>query len=501
MKVKRNTLIYAALLLLILIVVGKISTGNADQTGNGCLKCHQGIESIMPQDSYMMMGIDGVGGDYGPCVVCHGGNPAVTTKKEAHKGAPEEVDAETFYPDPGSLWIADKTCGVSGCHEGYVYRLMRTVKNTEIGKIQGNEWAWGIHPLDRTPRYSNYALDDPDGPVSAVGSQAYKRYIQELVGDKKVLNLFAISSVKEVPNPSPEEIEENPALAAYVYNRIECQRCHVGVRGRSRRGDYRGMGCSACHIPYSNEGFYEGEDPTIKKDKPGHLLAHRIQGSRKTGKGIPVETCTTCHNRGKRIGVSFQGLMESPYGTPFSEKGEGQAKLHTKKYVFIKEDLHHQWESRPENPSGGMRCQDCHTTIEMHGDGNIFGTTLAQVEIECTDCHGTPDRYPWELPLGFMDEFGRKLDSSPRGTTKKLLPSQGFATFYEPEAGYLLTARGNPFGNVVRRGNQVIVHSASGRDYKVPALKRIQKKNRWRSLAGKVAMVSIPAHVEKMECY
>ncbi|MBW1766978.1 MAG: cytochrome C, partial [Deltaproteobacteria bacterium] len=173
MKVKRNTLIYAALLLLILIVVGKISTGNADQTGNGCLKCHQGIESIMPQDSYMMMGIDGVGGDYGPCVVCHGGNPAVTTKKEAHKGAPEEVDAETFYPDPGSLWIADKTCGVSGCHEGYVYRLMRTVKNTEIGKIQGNEWAWGIHPLDRTPRYSNYALDDPDGPVSAVGSQAY----------------------------------------------------------------------------------------------------------------------------------------------------------------------------------------------------------------------------------------------------------------------------------------------------------------------------------------
>ncbi len=80
-----------------------------------------------------------------------------------------------------------------------------------------------------------------------------------------------------------------------------------------------------------------------------------------------------------------------------------------------------------------MLCQDCHTTIEMHGDGNIFGTTLAQVEIECTDCHGAPDRYPWELPLGFMDEFGRKLDSKPRGTTEKLLPDQEFT--YHPEGG------------------------------------------------------------------
>jgi hypothetical protein len=501
MKRRKFTLIYGVLILLILVGFGRVNLGWAGQTGNGCLNCHKGIESIMPQDNDMMLEIGELGGDHGPCVVCHGGNPAAKTEKEAHQGAPEEVDAETFYPDPGSLWIADKTCGVAGCHEGYVYRLMRTVKNTEIGKIQGNEWAWGIHPMDRTPRYSNYALDDPDGPSPAVGSKAYKEYIGKLIEDKSVLNLFAIPSVKEIPNPSPEEIEKNPALAAYAYSRIECQRCHVGVRGRARRGDYRGMGCSSCHIPYSNEGFYEGRDPTIPRDKAGHLLVHEIQSSRKMRNGIPIETCTTCHNRGKRIGVSFQGLMEFPYGTPFNEKGEGQAKLHTKKYIFVKEDLHHQWESRPENPSGGMLCQDCHTTIEMHGDGNIFGTTLAQVEIECTDCHGTPDSYPWELPIGFMDEFGRKLDGGPRGTTEKLLSDQQLATVYESEGGYLLTARGNPYGNVVRRGKKVIVHSATGRDYRVPVLKNIHRGNRWRSLAGKVAKVSIPAHLEKAECY
>ena len=35
--------------------------------------------------------------------------------------------------------------------------------------------------------------------------------------------------------------------------------------------------------------------------------------------------------------------------------------------------------------------------------GQVSGT-LAQVEIECSDCHGTPKRYPWELPLGVGEE-------------------------------------------------------------------------------------------------
>ncbi|NIQ37005.1 MAG: hypothetical protein GTN81_00215 [Proteobacteria bacterium] len=279
MKRRRDLIVYSLSLLLVLAGFTVITIGKAEETGNGCLRCHQGIEAIMPEGNDMMQLIDGIGGDLGTCVVCHGGGPAAKTKEGAHQGAPEDVAAETFYPDPGSIWIADKTCGPSGCHEGYAYRLMRTVKNTEIGKIQGNEWAWGIHPPDLTPRFSNYALEDPDGPAPAIGSKAYKEYMRELVEDKNVLNLFAIPSVKEIPNPSPQEIEKNPALAAYTYSRIECQRCHVGVRGRARRGDYRGMGCSSCHIPYSNEGFYEGKDPTISKDKPGHLLVHQIQRS------------------------------------------------------------------------------------------------------------------------------------------------------------------------------------------------------------------------------
>ncbi len=144
--------------------------------------------------------------------------------------------------------------------------------------------------------------------------------------------------------------------------------------------------------------------------------ADKIQATRKTRvthgdveySGIPVESCNSCHNRGKRIGVTYQGLMEFPYGSPYSAKGDKQPKLHTKKYLFISDDLHHQIDSRPENPKGGLLCQDCHTTVDMHGDGNIFGTTLAQVETECQDCHGTTDKFPWELPLGYSEEFSAR---------------------------------------------------------------------------------------------
>jgi len=217
--------------------------------------------------------------------------------------------------------------------------------------------------------------------------------------------------------------------------------------------------------------YTKGGDPTIPKNVPGHLLVHSIQSSRKakvtvnniTYSGIPSQQCTSCHNRGKRVGVSFLGMVETEFNTPWSGDGSNQPKLHGKRYQYVQEDVHHRIESRNGNPQGGLLCQDCHTTISMHGNGNIDGTTLAAVETECADCHGTPDKYPWELPIGFQDEFEFDIGDEPRGISDMLLEVQeDFSTIYDVEDGYLLSARGNPFGNVIRRGKKVIVHSANG---------------------------------------
>ncbi len=479
----------------------------------GCLGCHEGIEEIRESSSIMLLQTKAIGtvnGDPGGCVVCHGGNPKGVTAKAAHQGAPEMLSSglgpQTFYPDPGSLWIAKRTCGQ--CHPGYAYRLERALMNTEAGKIQGNLHTWGIPEVQnhKVP-WGNYDVADTDGSVPMVGTPAYKDYMATMTAAHP--DQFP-TELKQMPLPSVEKIKADPKLAGFTYQRQQCQRCHVGVKGREKRGDYRGMGCSACHIPYSNEGYYEGGDPTIDKEEQGHLLVHRMQATRKAKvvvagqeySGIPVESCNSCHNRGKRIGVTYQGLMEFSYGSPYDEDGNKQPKLHTKQYLFISDDLHHQIESRPENPKGGLLCQDCHTSIDMHGDGNIFGTTLAQVEIECQDCHGTPDQYPWQLPLGFSEEFGRELASTARGLADQSLPeTAAFATQYDKRDGYLLTARGNPFGNVVKDGEKVVLHSATGTDFMVPILKKIAQAKAWKSPNAMVAMSKVSKHTESLECY
>jgi hypothetical protein len=446
----------------------------------GCIasgKCHAGIEPIRAHDSGMSQQIYGRGkklGDPNGCVVCHGGNPKEEKDASiAHQGAPAGSPLKTFIRHSASMWINDKTCG--RCHKKWVYAAHRSVMQTEAGKIQGALWGWGQMGTGYDTKYGNYDIDDPDGPVPVFGTEEYKQYTQDLM--KRFPNNFP-SKLEQLPQADPDTIREHPEQAVYTYIRSECQRCHVGVRGRDKRGDLRGMGCSACHIPYSNEGLYEGTDPSIPKDKKGHPLVHSIQSSReakvvvngKVYSGIPHETCASCHNRGKRVGVSFQGLMEFPYGTPFTETGDKMPKLHTKYYMYIKDDAHHALKSREGNPEGGLLCQDCHTTTSVHGNGNITGTTLANIEIECTDCHGTPTRYPWELPLGWGDEFGAELDrDKPRGLASKPLETQHiFNTWYPPEDGYLLTARGNPFGNP---GEAI------------------------------ASMVKIEKHMEKLECY
>ncbi len=474
----------------------------------GCMSCHEGIEQFT--DGAMMDSIVALGedhGDPGGCVICHGGNPQATTAEKAHTGAPKELTEadgpHTLYPDPGSIFIGDRACGQ--CHQGYAERLMKSLMNTEAGKLQGNLWAWNVQK-DQKVVWGNYDLKDEDGPEPMVGTDAYKKYMLEYVAahpDQMP------SEMIQVPDVNVDDIPNHPNQAGITYSRQQCQRCHVGVSGREKRGDYRGTGCSSCHVPYSNEGFYEGGDPMISKELPGKLLVHRMQGTRKSKvshngieySGIPTESCVTCHNRGKRIGVSYQGIMEFPYGSPYDSQGNKQPKLHTKNYLFIKDDLHHQIQSREGNPEGGLLCQDCHTSIDMHGDGNLPGTTLAQVEIECEDCHGTVAEFPWDLPLGYGEEFQKDIGDKPRGLTDELPDFMAFATQYEPQDGYLLTARGNPYGNVVKKGKEVILHSATGLDFKIPILKQLKIDNAWKSPNAMVAMSAVGKHMETMECY
>lgn len=496
------------IVILVTMLFGQFVSARTGRAADGCTArgCHAGISDIVPMSLDMMQLIKKNGqrhGDPDGCVICHGGSPGETKKKKAHRSIPATLlraaGPKDFYPDPGSIWIARNTCGV--CHPGYVYRSRQSLMNTEAGKIQGSLHAWGIEQVQghRVP-WGNYDITDTDGPVPSGASKSYEYYMAMQVRQYPDQYPAALS---RIPLPDPDKIESDPKLAGFTYQRQECQRCHLGVRGREMLGEYRGMGCSACHMPYGTDGLYQGDDASISKEEPGHILRHRIAGNRKTG-GIQPETCNTCHNGGKRTGVSYLGLMESAFQGPLDKDGNPGPALHGKTYRQIFADLHHQTGSNPaENSKNGLLCQDCHTSMDVHGDGNIHGTTLAQVEIECTDCHGTPEKWPWELPLGHGDEFGREVSKPEmRGVTdEKLLSDRQFGFNHDPREGFLLTARGNPLGNVVRSGDTVIVYSAAGNDFMVPLLKQIKEKTSWKKPAGKIAMSSVSLHLERMECY
>ncbi len=465
----------------------------------GCLKCHDGIESIREPTSQMLAEILDFGevlDDPNGCIVCHGGDPTAAEKEQAHGG-------DAFYPAPGSPWVNEETCGQ--CHAEHTKVQWHSLMMTEAGKIQGVCWSFGSFHREHGAKsgyehfWGNYDLANPADPAERLGTKEYRSYMERLKELEPQVFMDRLVKLPEAPTDLTV-LAKQPELAALTYIRNQCQRCHHAVKGRQVRGDYRGMGCSSCHIPYGNEGLYEGDDKTIPRDERGHSLVHSIHGTREAkvmvhGKqysGIPVETCTTCHDRGKRIGVSYQGLMETPYKSPYNKDGGHQPALHTKHYIAMHQDIHYE---------KGMMCLDCHTSIDVHSDGFIAAANLGAVEIECSDCHGTPRAYPWELPLGYGDEFAAELaDGPPRGTTDKLTEYLEQGTVFPAKDGYLLTARGNPLDNAVRDGDKVIIYTAGGKDIELKPLKLLEKEDSLKT-AGQVAMAEIDPHISNMECY
>jgi hypothetical protein len=91
----------------------------------------------------------------------------------------------------------------------------------------------------------------------------------------------------------------------------------------------------------------------------------------------------------------------------------------------------------------GLGCVDCHSTQDIHGDGNLYARNWDFVEIECDDCHGTP-------------------------AAPATLTTTG------PNGGNDLTKYTTPFGErwLERQGDKVIQHSRqkAGLSWEVPQL-------------------------------
>jgi hypothetical protein len=402
------------------------------------------------------------------CAKCHDSKGSITTLQG--KTLPEPVGGELL-----SIQVSSgDPSGSTGID--YTYRMSRALMSLETGKANKILSSNGVIPKGTFP-YGDFDMDDPDGPAPRAGSEKYKAWVKKALGAGFLRRL---EKVKEIPDfEQGVKVFGSEEKAGFSdIHRKQCARCHVWGEGRGKRGDLRASGCDACHMLYGNDGKYEGGDANIKNDgKKPHPLKHRITTA------IPAAQCTHCHTRGKRIGTTFVGMFEYDYvkdgkAPPFDENASPQEPLFTKEYMHVREDVHFE---------RGLQCADCHTSIDVHGDGNIYPVTFYQVEVSCYDCHGTPEKYPWELPVGY-------------GTPVTLEGRRG--SYKSGDKEYLLSSKGNAKANWVKQGKRAYVLSRyTGKLHEIPLLKRIKQNDEFKTTQGKVSMSTIPRHIEKMECY
>jgi hypothetical protein len=391
MMKRRSVLAIVASIVFVTLVV-TFSNPSTDESEDGqCLRCHRGIESIGEKH-------EGIA-----CSTCHGGDPDGATKEASH------VD---LYENPGDLNLVDGTCGV--CHEDIVSAVKKSLHATMAGVISGSRYLWAAQE-ERNALYAVRPVRDGDGDVPEEHG--------------------ALEALQALPHFE----DSNQPVDDYLRN--QCLRCHLWTEGARRPGDYRSSGCSACHVLYADDGLSHSGDPTTPKDTPGHPVLHEITTA------IPAEQCVHCHNRGGRTGVSFIGTMESAgYGTPFRADGSKQPKLHGKHYDHLQKDVHYE---------AGLHCVDCHTSNDLHGDGNIYSKREQAVEIECVDCHGSVEEY---------------------SATK--------------------TSRGNPMAHVQIQNDRVLLEGkVDGRLHEIPQLRTLMNRD-----VLPVAM-QIGRHLDRLECY
>jgi hypothetical protein len=496
--------------LIIIIVITTTTIGNvmAEETnGKGCLLCHEGIEVIndkmQPFLLFFAEQIYGKGDGY-ECAICHEGEPSSSKKAQSHKG---------LIPNPSSMWVLHEGKGCAKCHDSkgsittligkplkqsfggkliskqfllsepswtlgidYTYRMATSLHSLSTGIATKILSSNGVIPKGTFP-YGNFDMVDTDGLSPRVGTKRYKEWIGKAI---EADFMRAVEKVEEIPDFKKGVRvfgSEEKAGFSDTY-RKQCGRCHVWGEGRNKRGDLRASGCASCHVLYGNDGKYEGNDINIRNNRDRqHPLKHRITTA------IPAAQCTHCHTRGRRIGTTFVGMFEYDYvrdghAPPFDEHAMPQEPLFTKEYLHVRKDVHFE---------RGMQCADCHTSIDVHGDGNIYPATVYQVEITCYDCHGTPEKYPWELPIGY-------------GTPVTLEGNRGI---YKTESKeYLITSRGNLKANWFREDEKVYILSQyTGRKHESPLLKDVRLSDKFKTQQGKVAMSTVHRHIEKMECY
>lgn len=342
------------------------------------------------------------------CLNCHTGIEPISLSHpteefgcvSCHGGEAMALDAETAHTgmvrNPSGLDVAQQYCG--NCHAAQVYLVQHSIMTTYSGAISLVRRAFGLQ-VDGTAQYAAHEID----------------------------NLKAF--LPQAADPQP--------VKDFATN---CLNCHTD--GQPQQADYyhRSTGCASCHVLYNETGVYQGDDPTIPKNETGHPQKHQFTTS------IPYTQCNHCHNRGNYDlrSMTFIPRPDIPPTTPLA----GQAKRLHDYYQPIGEFTRCEWE---------LECIDCHTSLEIMGDGILHNNRTEAQYVQCSTCHGTVTSPPLEQTVQFENELAM--------TRANLNP------FVDLQVGdtILKTSKGEPLYNIRKVDDQwQFTSKVDGTSYLLP---------------------------------
>jgi hypothetical protein len=332
---------------------------DADAKSAGCVTCHVSVdEPTMHPTRTVRLG----------CTDCHGGDATAAispgtprdsaayeqAKAKAHpqprdralaRGSANAQRAYTAwlresyeyvrFANPGDLRVAPQTCGTAGCHASEV-RNVSTSMMTHGGMLWGAAlYNNGSFPLKNARFGESYSADGLPQTIHTVPPPSpeetrTKGVVPDLTPLERweisqpgnVLRVFERGGAKkgEIGNPNTEAESGRPddQLGERGFGTLlRTDPVFLGLQKtrlldpllsfpgtNDQPGDYRGSGCTACHVIYANDrspehsgpyatfghiGESASSDPTIAKNESGHPIRHTFTRS------IPSSQCMVCH--------------------------------------------------------------------------------------------------------------------------------------------------------------------------------------------------------------
>jgi hypothetical protein len=312
----------------------------------GCVACHENVHDPHEKETLNLGCVDCHGGDASakdvaaahihprfPDAWKSSANPVRSYTLLNHE-TPEFVR----FVNPGDLRVAHLSCGAADCHGTQVGQVRKSMMTTGCmlwgaalynnGAIPNKRCAYGeSYSFDGVPQRLLTVPPPTDEEFRRKGVVPYLDPLPrfEISQPGNVLRMFERGGKFRPEVGIPNRLED-PGRP--IFTRLSDR--GLGTENRTdptflglqktrlfdptlnflgtndHAGDYRSSGCTACHIVYANDrsrvhsGKYArygnggrsfSQDPTIRKDEPGHPIDHRFA----RGNAIPTSQCIVCH--------------------------------------------------------------------------------------------------------------------------------------------------------------------------------------------------------------